>query len=142
MHIAIRGTILTLILAPLLCTAGAQAADLTIRIDNVENNDGQLMVALYDSAAGYLKQPVRKTSVDAVAGNTTVVFKDLAPGDYAFSVLHDANGNGRMDTNRMGRPTEAVAFSKDAQGFMGPPSFEAARFTMPADGASVSASLR
>ena len=112
MHIAIRGTILVLVLVLVL------------------------------GAAGYLKQPVRKTSVDAVAGSTTVVFKDPAPGDYAFSVVHDANGNGRMDTNRMGRPTEAVAFSKDAQGFMGPPSFEAARFTVPAGGAAVSTSLR
>lgn len=138
MHIAIRSAILALIFG----TAGAQAADLTIRIDNVENNDGQLMVALYDGAAGFLKQPVRKASVDAVAGSTTVVFKDLAPGNYAFSVLHDANGNGRMDTNRMGRPTEAVAFSKDAQGFMGPPSFDAARFAVPAEGVAINASLR
>jgi uncharacterized protein (DUF2141 family) len=120
----------------------ARAADLTIRIDNVENNDGQIMVALYDGAGDYMKRPVQTASVEAIAGTTTVLFKDLAPGDYAFAVYHDANGNGRLDRNRMGMPTEMFAFSNDAQGFMGPPGFDAARFALPATGAAVTANLR
>jgi uncharacterized protein (DUF2141 family) len=139
MQVAVR----TAILAALVAGATfAQAADLTIRIDNVANNDGKLMVAVYDGAADFMKRPVQRAAVEAIAGSTTVVFKDLAPGEYAFSVFHDANGNGRMDTNRMGIPVEAVAFSKDAQGFMGPPSFGAARILVPAAGSAVTVSLR
>jgi uncharacterized protein (DUF2141 family) len=137
-HTAVRTAILVLAAT----SAFARAADLTIRIDNVQNNDGQLMVALYDGAADFMKRPVQRAAVEAIAGSTTVLFKDLAPGEYAFAVIHDANGNGRMDTNRIGIPIEAVAFSRDAQGFMGPPSFDAAKVTVPAAGAALAVSLR
>jgi uncharacterized protein (DUF2141 family) len=138
MHAAIRTAILTLGFG----TACAQAADLTVRIEEVKNKDGQLMAALYDSAAGFLTRPVRKATVEAVAGSTTVVFKDLAPGEYGLSVFHDANGNGRLDRNAMGMPIEQVGFSKDAQGFMGPPAFDAVRFTVPESGAGIVVTLR
>jgi uncharacterized protein (DUF2141 family) len=130
------------ILALFYSAAQARAADLTIRIDNVESNDGQVMVALYDGAANWLKRPLQTAAVEAVAGTTTVQFKDLAPGEYAFAVVHDANGNGRLDKNRMGMPVERSGFSKDAQGFMGPASFEAARFSLPAAGSSLAVNLR
>jgi uncharacterized protein (DUF2141 family) len=129
------------ILATILNTALAQAAVLAIRIDNVESNDGQIMVALYDRA-GYMKQPLRTAAVEAVAGSTTVQFKDLAPGEYAFAVYHDANGNGRLDRNRMGMPVEMSTFSNDAQGFMGPPSFEAARLTLANEDRDLAVNLR
>jgi uncharacterized protein (DUF2141 family) len=138
MHAAIRSAA---ILACLFGAVHAQAADLTIRIDNVDSNDGQLMVALYNGA-GWMKQPLQTASVEAVAGTTTVQFKDLPPGEYAFAVFHDANGNGRLDRNRMGMPVEMSTFSNDAQGFMGPAPFEAARFALPAAGRSMAVNLR
>lgn len=67
----------------------------------------------------------------------TVVLKDLPAGGYAFVVLHDANSNGKLDRNLLGVPTEDYAFSNDALGKMGPPSFEQARFSPPAAGATV-----
>jgi uncharacterized protein (DUF2141 family) len=138
MQTAIRTAIPALICG----AASASAADLTVRIDNVANNGGQVMVALYDSTAGYMKQPVRKAAVAAVAGGVTVVFKDLAPGDYGFTVFHDANGNGRLDTNAMGIPVEPIGFSKDAAGVMGPPAFDAVKFAVPQAGATAVANLR
>jgi uncharacterized protein (DUF2141 family) len=139
MHAAIRAAA---ILAFLSGAVHAQAADLTIRIDNVDSNDGQLMVTLYKGAADWMKQPLQTASVEAVAGITTVQFKDLPPGEYAFAVFHDANGNGRLDRNRMGMPLETYTFSNDAQGFMGPAPFEAARFALPAAGRSMTVNLR
>jgi uncharacterized protein (DUF2141 family) len=120
----------------------AQAADLTIRIDNVQAGEGQLMVALYDGAAGFLKRPARSMNVPAHAGSTTLVVPDLAPGDYALAVYHDANGNGRMDANPMGIPLEPIAFGNDAQGHMGPPAFDAARLALPAAGLATRVTLR
>jgi len=138
MHAAVRLAILTFI-----CSAAqARAADLTIRIDNVESNEGQLMVALYGGAGEWMKRLLQTAAVEAVAGTTTVQFKDLAPGEYAFAVYHDANGNGRLDRNRMGMPVEMSTFSNDAQGFMGPAPFEAAKFALPDAGRSMTVNLR
>jgi uncharacterized protein (DUF2141 family) len=137
-----QATVRLAILACLCSAAQVRAADLTIRVDNVESNDGQLMVALYASGADWMKRPLQTASVEAVAGTTTVQFKDLAPGEYAFAVFHDANGNGRMDRNRMGMPVEMATFSNDAQGFMGPAPFEAAKFALPDAGRSLTVNLR
>jgi uncharacterized protein (DUF2141 family) len=38
----------------------------------------------------------------------------LPAGDYAFAVYHDANGNGKLDRNGVGMPTEDYAFSNNA----------------------------
>ena len=39
------------------------------------------------------------------------MFKDLDYGEYAVSVLHDKNGNKRMDFNEQGMPQEDWAMS-------------------------------
>lgn len=118
------------------------AADLTIHIDDVKRAAGVVSVALYNREAGFMKTPLINSNVPALQGSTTVVFKDLPAGDYAFAVLHDANGNGKMDRNLVGLPTEDYAFSNNAVGKMGPASYADARFSLPPTGAAVRVSLR
>ena len=132
----------TALLALLLSAGAAHAGDLTIRIDDVKTAQGQLMVALYDSADGFLKRTLKTGAVPAVAGGATVVFRDVPAGDYGVALYHDANGNGKMDRNAIGMPVEDYAFSNNAIGNMGPPSFEQAKFTVPQAGTSVTVSLR
>ncbi len=38
-------------------------------------------------------------------------FEDISPGTYALAVIHDENGNGKLDTNWVGIPTEGYGFS-------------------------------
>lgn len=123
-------------------TQAAYAADLTIHVDDVKSADGRLMVALYSSQDAFLRKPSKFAAVPAVKGSATIVVRDLPPGDLAFALFHDANGNEKMDKNAMGIPTEDHAFSNNALGQMGPPSFNSARIALPAAGASVRVSLR
>ncbi|MBJ7310453.1 DUF2141 domain-containing protein [Rugamonas sp. CCM 8940] len=134
-------TTTTLCGALLLACASAGAADLSIVVDAVKSADGKLMVAVYDSAANFLRKPLSDLVVVPVAGSTTVVVKDLPPGDYAIAVFHDENSNGKMDANAFGIPTERVGFSNNARGNMGPPSFDSARLSLPAAGAAIRFSL-
>jgi len=69
-------------------------------------------------------------------------FLDLPEGEYAIAVYHDANGNGKMDSNLMGIPTEDYAFSNNAVGKMGPPSYDQAKFALPAAGSTVRLTLK
>lgn len=129
--------------ALLLFAAGAaRAADLTVRIDDVRAAQGKLMVAVYDSAEGFLKRPAKAAHAVAAEGQVTVLIRDLPAGEYGIALFHDANGNGKMDRNAMGIPSEDYAFSNNARGMMGPPSFEQVKFTVPADGATATISLR
>jgi uncharacterized protein (DUF2141 family) len=135
----IRTVLLTLALA---APFVAHAADLVIHVDNVKSTSGQVMVALYDNADAFLKQPVRAERAKADKAGTTLVFHDVAPGDYGFAVFQDINDNGRMDRNLMGIPTEPIAFSNNAQGRMGPPDFAAVKLAVPAAGLDTAVTLR
>ena len=54
---------------------------------------------------------------------------NIAPGNYALSIIHDENGNGRLDTF-VGIPREGFGFSRNPAIRMGPPRFAETVFTM------------
>ena len=58
---------------------------------------------------------------------------DVAPGVYALSVIHDENGNGRLD-KLMAIPREGFGFSRNPRIRMGPPQFDEVRFAIAAGG--------
>lgn len=132
----------TFLAAAVLLAPLAHAADLTLHIDKVQAGTGTIMVSLYDSADSYFKRPARVVQAPASPGTTTVVIPGLAPGGYAVTVYHDANGNGKLESNLFGIPTEPFGFGNDAQGEMGPPSFDAARLNVPAAGRAANVTLR
>lgn len=120
----------------------AIAADLTISVDGVASAEGQLMVALYNSADTFRGKPYRALTAPAAAGTVKLEVKDLPSGDYAFALYHDANGNNKLDMNAVGMPVEDYAFSNNAMGKRGAPSYADARFSLPAAGVAVSVNLR
>lgn len=131
-----------LMFALLFAAAPCFAADLTINIDGVASADGQVMVALFNSADTFLAKPVRAVAAPAHEGTVQLQVAGLPAGDYAFAVYHDANGNGQLDRNSVGMPTEDYAFSNNAFGKRGAPSYDDARIVLPADGAIVRVNLR
>ena len=78
---------------------------------------------------GWLKKPVGTATVRADIAAPICIFRGIPAGTYGASAFHDKNGNGKLDTNFMGVPVEDYCASNDARGFMGPPSFEDAKFT-------------
>jgi uncharacterized protein (DUF2141 family) len=61
------------------------------------------------------------------ASAKSATFEKVADGTYAVSAFHDANGNGKLDTNFIGIPKEAVAMSNNPR-VMGPPRFKPSLF--------------
>ena len=120
----------------------AHAADLTIEIAGMKDAKGKVLVAVYNRAEDFLKQPTRTAAVDAQTGKVKLVIADLPPGDYALSVFQDKNGNGELDTNLIGMPIEPYGFSNDAAGNYGPPSFEQSVVHLLAAGRQLTINLR
>jgi uncharacterized protein (DUF2141 family) len=118
--------------------AHAHAGELRISIEGLHALKGTILIGLYDSKEsferaialagknGYRNDPERVAGaalrVDHAA-KSGIAFENLAAGRYAVIVFHDADGNGRLDKNLLGVPTEAYGFSNGARGFLGPPSF-------------------
>lgn len=53
----------------------------------------------------------------------------LAPGNYAIAIIHDENGNGKLDTFA-GIPREGVGFSRNPTLRFGAPPFRSASFSV------------
>lgn len=127
----------SVILALVLAAAGAQGANaqaangaLSIELAGLQPQ-GAIMIQLFDSEAGYQSgQGVGAQRVEISGATAQVRFEDLAPGQYAFRLFHDVNGDGRMNTNPFGIPTEPFAFSNNARGSFGPARWADAMFTV------------
>ena len=117
-----------ILVSALLASAGAaHAGSLAIEIGDGIKPGEALMVALYDSEAQWLKQPVQKVKEAAPAdigsaGTHTLAIDALAAGRYAVVVYVDRNGNGKLDRGLFGRPIEPYGFSNGGGSF-GPPDF-------------------
>src|SRR5580704_13611922 len=117
--------------------ATAPSSKLTVTIAGIRSDRGSIYCELFARPDGYPKDASKAAQTQKVAIHeraAVCVFEGLAPGAYAVAAYHDENGNGKLDTNFLGIPSERVAASNDAKGTMGPPSFEKAKFAVtPAD---------
>jgi uncharacterized protein (DUF2141 family) len=120
----------------------AYAADLTVEIKGLASANGKVLIALYDKADGWMKQGLKMAGAPAQRDGVIYEFKDLPLGDYALSIHHDENGNGKFDTNPIGMPIEPYGFSNDAMGNFGPPTFEQAKFKLDQDKKTVTLNLK
>lgn len=116
------------------CTGGTAAAlTLTIEVTDARSAHGTVNAALYNDESTWLKvgNAVQISKVQSAGDKTLLVFSGLAPGRYALSTYHDENGNGKMDTNVLGMPTERYGFTGSPT--MGPPAFGEASVDVQAD---------
>lgn len=115
--------------------AGADA-ELSIRMSGFRNDDGQVLIAVFRGEAGFPGDPSKawKTAVARVARGQARVDLAVPAGEYAFAIVHDENGNNKMDTTWVGIPKEGYAASNNAKGRFGPPKYRDAKFSVGADG--------
>ena len=108
----------------------AQNVNLTVSISGLKNDSGILQVGLFNSEGAFLKSIYKGVSSEIKSNKATVTFLNVPKGEYAISVYHDKNKNGKLDTNFIGIPSEDFACSNNAKGFMGPPKYEDAKFDL------------
>lgn len=105
-------------------------ARLEITVKNIKGAKGNIMVGLFTNEADFLKNVSIGKVVKAQGKEITIVFENLKSGDYAISIIHDENENGKLDSNMIGIPKEGFAFGNNAMGTFGPPSFEKASVSL------------
>ena len=118
----------------LLLARPATAADLTVTITNINGPGGEVRWAVFDSAEDYQADanPVLSARSRVDGDRLRFTVHDLPDGRYAVKLYHDANANGKLDSNRLGIPTEGYGFSNNA-GRFGPPPFEKAAVALKDD---------
>lgn len=104
---------------------------------------GAIMVALFDSEAGYDKNaPAHATRVPVGEAPLKAIFPGLRPGRYAAKSFHDVDSDGAMNANMFGIPTEPIGFSNNAPPRFGPAPWQAAAFEVGVEGAAQTITLR
>lgn len=118
--------------APAQETPVAAPAALTIQVSGLAQVNGNLFIALYDSADTWLGDEtvlLRKVVIeDYRSGEFVEVPIDLPAGEYAMTVFYDEDDNGELNTSFIGMPKEPIALSNNATGKFGPPKYEDAAF--------------
>ena len=127
--------VLTLILLPGMPT---NADELIVRVDNIKEA-GEIHIAIYDSAEAFeadrgekggAAPGITQGTIEMVEPGSVTYRYELPPGTYAIGSFHDANLNNQLDNYFFGVPREQYGFSSNARGFMGPPSFDDAAFSV------------
>ncbi|GAB1857735.1 DUF2141 domain-containing protein [Flavobacteriaceae bacterium MHTCC 0001] len=103
---------------------------ITVSVTNLKSNDGKVFIALYDSKDTFLNKGFKAFRGQIYDNSCVVEFKNIPNGEYAVSIYHDENGNNKMDTSIFGIPKEDYGCSNNAKGFMGPPKWDDAKFTV------------
>lgn len=115
--------------------AGAAPADqaqpVSIALHNLRSMKGNILVCISREPRYFpdcRKDPdQRHFNMHASAG--PMALGSLPPGDYAIAIIHDENGNGKLDTFA-GIPKEGVGFSRNPVLRFGAPSFSSAQFSV------------
>lgn len=127
-------TILTFLLSfTLAFSQENNTSTITVTVSNLKSDKGSVFVALYDKEENFLGKAYEGSIVKITDKKAIAIFKDVPNGEYAISVFHDENDNKKLDTNFMGIPKEALGCSNGATGFMGPPKYKDAKFTLTKD---------
>ena len=79
--------------------------------------------------------------VKTTGSTAEYTFRDIAAGDYAVFVFHDADNDKKLKTNFVGMPREGMGVSNNAKGHFGPPKFEDAMFGFKNPGQVITISL-
>jgi uncharacterized protein (DUF2141 family) len=158
-----------LVVALASATGATGAADLEVEIRGVRLRGGEVNAAVFDRAEDFAlnieiramitpsgeisagvftgedqfpRPPVDILSVTPSARTLRLTFPDLEPGDYAVGAYQDRNGNGILDATIVREPTEPWGISNNARPRDRSPTWDEAKFTLPAEGAKIVIELR
>lgn len=144
------GTGLALLAAslPLALLTPPAAADgslqVHVEVSSFRHAKGTLNCRLFTEASSFPDgNGARTVRVPVDGAQASCAFANLAPGTYAVAVVHDENGNGRLDKNLIGVPTEGYGVSNNRTYAMSSPTWDESKFVVaPGESAMLRVSLR
>ena len=110
----------------------APTGEVRVAVTGLRSARGQVLACLTAQARAFpdcTNDPAAHKLTVPARGAAAIDFTGIAPGNYAIALVHDENGNGKMDM-MLFMPREGFGFSRDAPARMGPPSFASAAFAV------------
>lgn len=92
----------------------------TLQFVGLKAGEGVLMVAAYGSAETFFKKPAWSQAIKVDKDTMTVPVCNFEAAEIAVTAFQDMNGNGKLDSNPMGIPSEPYASSGKPAMFSAP----------------------
>lgn len=111
--------------------ADGEGVALDVAVTGIRNAKGRVLACLTQNAKAFPaceKDPNARRIVLSATEGKALRFTGLKPGTYALALIHDENGNNKVDT-ALFLPKEGVGVSRNPV-LMGPPSFKSAAFVV------------
>jgi uncharacterized protein (DUF2141 family) len=106
--------------------------EILVSISGLKNQKGQVLIYLFASKTGFpteFKSAFKSGKANISGSVSQYIFSEIPPGNYAIAIVHDENGDTKLDTNFIGIPSEGIGVSNNPKGTLGPPKFDDAVFT-------------
>ncbi len=138
--------ILALAIGAVALTSAAEATEspaaLEVSVSGLRNMKGNVLVCVTANPRFFpdcSKDPKSFRATVPARDSAQVSFRGIAQGTYAIALVHDENGNSKMDM-AIFLPKEGFGFSRNPAIVTGPPKFKAAAFAI--DAAEVSQQVK
>lgn len=125
----------------LLTSSVSSAATLTLNMNNVEVDQGEIRIAVFNSEETFTIKPSHIMGAASRSETVTVTFDDLPVGEYAVMLYQDTNNNEELDTNLLGIPKEPWGGSLNGSAVFGAPKWKDVKFEVPESGATIDIKL-
>jgi uncharacterized protein (DUF2141 family) len=112
--------------------ASEPAGTLDVGVSGLRSMKGNVLVCVTANPKFFpdcSKDPKSYRARVAARNSGSVKFGDMAVGTYAIALLHDENGNDKMDM-AIFLPKEGFGFSRNPAVVTGPPKFRSAAFAV------------
>ena len=123
--------IFTFLLHLLLVTGQVNSGEIHLTIEETEWNEGNLQILLFDQKDGFPEDPekaLKQFIIPVKNKRGHIIIKDLKAGNYAITVFHDEDLDGKIKKNGIGYPLDKFGFSNNPSLLFGAPSFEKSSF--------------
>jgi uncharacterized protein (DUF2141 family) len=124
--------------------ASTGGSTVTVNVSGLRNAKGNVLVCITANAKYFpncAKDPNSYRARVLARDAGVIRFDDVKPGTYAAALMHDENGNGKMDMAIM-IPKEGFGFSRNPVVVAGPPKFKSAAFTVSAESSSQAVKMK
>lgn len=97
----------------------------SVTVSSSSPKAGDIRLAIYASAKGFKQEQPVNSVVKPFSGNAVDLEIALPEaGTYVLAAFHDVNGNGKLDKNFFGIPTEPYGFSRTPSSKWEEPKFD------------------
>lgn len=104
-----------------------KTGNITATVPNVSGTEGNVRFGLYSAETFMKSAPEFSVDAEIIDGKAIANFESVPAGTYAVLVMHDKNGNGKMDFDANGMPQESYGSSGNTMPY-GPPLWEESKF--------------